>query len=183
MKISELTAVIVFALLVVVAVLGRLLRGTPRVQSGASAYTSTAGLLTPAERSFFGVLNQALCSQYHIFAKVRLADLVRPVPSPSRSGWQTAFNRIAAKHVDFVLCDSKDLSVACVIELDDKSHDRFERGFRDNLVDSALADAGIPVLRIAARRSYSPGQIQEQVQTLLNSRGKPQPQPSEQKMI
>jgi hypothetical protein len=133
------------------------------------AYEAIPALLTPAERSFFGVLQQALASDYQIFAKVRLADIVRPVRSPSRSGWQSAFNRITGKHVDFVLCDSARLGIVAVVELDDSTHDRFERGIRDSLVDTALADARIPVLRVSARQAYSPAQIREQVQSLFRS--------------
>ena len=127
------------------------------------AYEAIPNLLTAAERSFFGVLQQAVATEYQIFAKVRLADIVRPVRNPSRSGWQMAFNRITGKHVDFVLCDSARLSVVAIVELDDSSHGRLERGVRDSLVDSALADAAIPVLRISARQTYSPAQIREQV--------------------
>jgi hypothetical protein len=139
---------------------------TLQSQSGVS-YEAAPALLSPAERSFFGVLQQAMSSDYLIFAKVRLADIVRPVQSPSRSGWQSAFNRITGKHVDFVLCDSLHLEVLAVIELDDKTHQRFERGTRDGLVNSALADAGIPVLRIPARQTYSPSHIREQVLALF----------------
>lgn len=153
-------------LLVVAASLVRLLG---RQQSVAGAYAAVPALLTPAERSFFGVLQQAVGSDYQIFAKVRLADIVRPVRNPSRSGWQSAFNRITDKHVDFVLCDSSRLGVVAVIELDDRTHETFERGIRDGLVDSALADARIPVLRVSARHSYSPAQIREQVESLFRS--------------
>src|SRR5438046_32622 len=85
-------------------------------------------LLTEAERSFFGVLDQALAGEYRLFAKVRLADVVRPVQGPSRSGRPAAFNSISAKHVDFVLCDPSSLRVVGVVELDDKSHRRLDRG-------------------------------------------------------
>lgn len=159
-------------ILVLLVVFGALLRPSDRAakaQSSTAAYEAVPALLTPAERSFFGVLQQALASDYQVFAKVRLADIVRPVRNPSRSGWQSAFNRITGKHVDFVLCDSERLGVVGVIELDDRTHDRFERGLRDNLVDSALADAGIPVLRVSARQSYSPAQIREQVESLFRS--------------
>lgn len=158
--------------LVVLAFAGALVRRLDRqstVQTAARAYEAIPALLTPAERSFFGVLQQALASDYQIFAKVRLADIVRPIRSPSRSGWQSALNRITGKHVDFVLCDPSSLGVVAVIELDDWTHERFERGVRDGLVDAALADARIPVLRVAARQSYSPVQIREQVQGLFRS--------------
>jgi Protein of unknown function (DUF2726) len=141
-------------------------------QTGAPAYEAIPNLLTAAERSFFGVLQQAVSAEYQIFAKVRLADIVRPIRNPSRSSWQTAFNRITGKHVDFVLCDPSRLSIVAVVELDDSSHERLERGVRDNLVDSALADAAIPVLRVSARQSYSPVQIREQIKNVISAPNK-----------
>ena len=166
-----LIALGVLAVLTIVALLFRLFGRNQKAQNTSGTYEAVSEFLTPAERSFFGVLEQAVASDYRIFAKVRLADIVRPVRNPSRSGWQSAFNRISAKHVDFVLCDSLCLGVMAVIELDDRSHERFERGIRDSLVDSALASARIPILRIPASRSYSPVQIREQVEILLRSGG------------
>jgi hypothetical protein len=166
---SLIVALVALVLLAVAAALIQLLGRQQTAQFVAGAYEAVPALLTPAERSFFGVLQQAVASDYQIFAKVRLADIVRPVRNPSRSGWQSAFNRIASKHVDFVLCDSSRLGVVAVIELDDRTHERFERGVRDGLVDSTLADARIPVLRVSARQSYSPTQIREQVQRLFRS--------------
>ena len=161
--------VVLLVLLMVAASLIRLLGRQKTTKSVAGTYEAIPALLTPAERSFFGVLQQALGSDHQIFAKVRLADIVRPIHNPSRSGRQIAFNRITGKHVDFVLCDSSRLSVVGVVELDDRTHERFERGVRDSLVDSALADAGIPVLRVSARQSYSPTQIREQVENLFRT--------------
>ena len=163
-----LVAVIFLAALAIVAAFLRRFAGGSRTDGG-RAYEAASALLSPAERSFFGVLHQAVGSDYHVFTKVRLADIVRPVRGASRSGWQSAFNRITGKHVDFVLCDAERLRVVGVIELDDSTHDRFERGVRDGLVDSALADAGIPVLRVPARQAYSPAQIREQVESLFRS--------------
>jgi hypothetical protein len=132
-----------------------------------SRYEVVTDFLSAAERSFFGVLQQAVSSDFIIFAKVRLADIVRPVKNPSRSEWQSAFNRICGKHVDFVLCDPALLTVVLAIELDDRSHGSLESGFRDNLVDSALADSGIPILRVPARHSYAPLQLREKINAVL----------------
>jgi hypothetical protein len=163
-------ALILLAVVVIAAVLLRLFGRLPSLKIVPGVYEAIPALLSPAERSFFGVLQQALGSNYHIFAKVRLADIVRPLRNPSRSGWQSAFNRISGKHVDFVLCDSARLNVVAIVELDDRTHQRFERGVRDGLVDSALTDAGIPILRVSAKESYLPNQIREQVETLFRSR-------------
>jgi|SRR6266850_4720466 len=163
-----LVAATLVGLLVVAAIAARLigLVDFPILKSpdqSLPAYEAIPALLTPAERSFFGALRQAVGDDYHIFAKVRLADIIRPVQGPSRSGWQAALNRIVGKHVDFVLCDVACLKVVGVIELDDKTHRRFERGLRDAAVDAALANACIPIVRIPARASYSPAQLREQV--------------------
>jgi hypothetical protein len=148
---------------VVLAITSKRPSQAERTLSAVKTYEAVPALLTPAERSFYGVLQTAVASDYQIFAKVRLADIVRPIRNPSRSGWQSAFNRTTGKHVDFVLCNSASLGIVGVIELDDKTHRRFERGIRDSFVDSALADADIPVMRVAARQSYSPAQIREEV--------------------
>jgi very-short-patch-repair endonuclease len=125
-------------------------------------------LLTPAERSFFGVLDQAVSSDFRIFAKVRLADLVRPAASGNRSEWQRAFNRISSKHVDFVLCDLRSLSVLGVVEIDDQSHKDAGRRGRDAFVDEALGAAGIPVVRFEAKRSYHAASLRQAVQALVS---------------
>ena len=164
-------ACLVLGVFAVISALMRLLSGAPKT-SVSQAYEAVPALLTPAERSFFGALQRSVGSSYQIFAKVRLADVVRPVRSPSRSGWQSAFNRISSKHVDFVLCDLERLDVVAVIELDDRTHARFEREFRDSLVDSAVADAGIPILHVPARQTYSPLELRERLQGLLHTHKK-----------
>jgi len=126
-------------------------------------FRATKTFLSPAERSFFGVLHQAVGTDYHIFAKVRLADIVMPESNGSRSAWQSAFNRIALKHVDFLLCDRAELSAIAAIELDDKTHSSLAAGIRDDLVDAALRDAQIPVLRLVARHAYSPSELRSTI--------------------
>ena len=45
-------------------------------------------LFSPAERSFLGVLNQAVGKSAQIFGKVRVADIITPKKGMSRSNWQ-----------------------------------------------------------------------------------------------
>ena len=54
-----------------------------------------------------------------------------------------------AKHVDFVLCDTK-LVARYIIELDDNSHNAPDRAERDQFVDSVLQAVGYRVLRLNA---------------------------------
>lgn len=112
-------------------------------------------LFTPAERSFLGVLEQAIDKQYRVFGKVRLGDLVKPAKGLTKSKRATALNKINQKHLDFVICSATDLAVVGVVELDDQSHCRENRAERDVFVDQALACAKIPVARFSAKQAYA----------------------------
>lgn len=129
------------------------------------SYKREPALFSPAERSFLGVLDQVLGSEYRVFGKVRIADLIKP---DNGAGRQAALNRIIARHVDFVVCDPGNLSVIGVVELDDKSHDRDSRRRRDALVDGAFGSAGIPIARFPARMGYNLAEIRDSVQRTFN---------------
>jgi very-short-patch-repair endonuclease len=118
-------------------------------------YQKEHALFTPAERAFFEVLEPTLGNQFRVLGKVRLADVIRVKPGLSGSARQQAFNRIQSKHLDFVVCDPKDLSVQFVVELDDSSHQQSRRQDRDEFLDKALAAAGVPVFHFAVKRTYS----------------------------
>jgi hypothetical protein len=83
----------------------------------------------------------------HLLAKVRLLDLVEP--KKDCENYKGAFWKIQAKHVDFVVCDSK-LVARTIIELDDSSHKQQARQERDDFVDKALRSSGYRVIHIEA---------------------------------
>jgi hypothetical protein len=119
-------------------------------------------LFTAAERSFLGVLDQATAGQQlRVLGKIRLFDLLKVRAGAPASEQRSAMNRVIQKHVDFVLCSPADLHVVAVIELDDASHDTPKARARDELVDRALAAAGIPIHRFSARRAYSVQEIRQ----------------------
>ena len=130
-------------------------------------------LFTPAERSFLGVLEQALDSQHRIFGKVRLGDIVKPAKGLTPSKRTTALNRINQKHVDFIICSSTDLALLGVIELDDQSHGREDRANRDDFVDQTLASAKIPVVHFSAKKGYTLLDIRANLTKLLGNESAP----------
>lgn len=134
-----------------------------------SSFSSRQTLFSKAERSFYGVLQSQLGGKFVVFAKVRLADLVRP-DGPQGSSWWTAFNQVSGKHIDFVVCHLDTLDFVCCVELDDASHSKQDRRERDAFVDRCLGTAGIPVLRIPAARSYSANQIYEKILLTIGAR-------------
>lgn len=130
--------------------------------------------MNKAERSFYGVLVQEASSDYLVFPKVRIADVLNPVKGMGKSGRQSAFNAISSKHFDFLLCDPSDCSVRLAVELDDASHDAERSRKRDRLVNQACESAGLPLLRVKAARSYAAPDIRNRIEALLSP-----PAPSE----
>lgn len=127
-------------------------------------YDAHKNLMSIAELSFFHALNKAVGDEYLIFAKVRIADVLKPKKNLyHRSEWQRAFNLISSKHFDFVLCDPKSLAIIKVVELNDSSHQKPERIRRDNLVYTACISADLSILMIDAKRSYSIDSLRAQV--------------------
>jgi len=109
--------------------------------------------LSVAEIEFLKFLDSFVAGRARIFSKVRIADVLTPVMSWGSSRWYLAFNRISAKHLDFVLVD-KNYKVIAVIELDDSSHSRPDRKSRDSFVDSIFASVSLPVFHVPVRRNY-----------------------------
>lgn len=150
------------------AAIFRLLSGsTQPVAEPELPYRRRDYLLTKAERSFYGVLQQIASEDWQIFAMVRLADLLYlPRGTERRQSYQ---NRIQSKHIDFVLCRSTDVRPILAIELDDSSHARRDRSERDRFVDQALQAAGLPLLRVRAQRTYDPRQLLQSIREALES--------------
>lgn len=154
-------------LIIVVIVILALAKG----KGGSREYTYQRSkyLLSKAERSFYGVLVQAIGSSGVVFSKVRVADLIAPTKGLRRSDWQRAFNAISAKHFDFIVCKPTDLAIKLAVELDDSSHGSSREQKRDDLLNGACQSAGLPLLRIKAAKSYSVAEVQRLVEGAISS--------------
>jgi len=169
------SVILIAVVLIVLALLFVGLKNRLPAPSSASTpelkYESCGELFTPAERSFYGVLRQALDDSFIVFGKVRLGDVVQPVKGLGRSQSQTARNKINRKHLDFVICRADDLSLVAGVELDDNSHQRKDRGERDVFVEEAMKSAGIPLVRFAAKKGYELAEVKTRLteSVLLNT--------------
>ena len=85
------------------------------------------GLLLQGETAFYRALLAAVSDHYVIALKVRVADVLKVAGSSQGKGQTAAFNRIAMKLFDFVVCDPLTLAFAGAVELDDRSHQRRDR--------------------------------------------------------
>lgn len=148
-------AVLLFCALIVVSVLRKRARRT------AGAYELLPGILSQGEMAFYRALLVAVAEGYVIVPKVRVADVLKVAGSVQRKRQTAAFNRIAMKHFDFVLCDPRTLAFVCAIELDDKSHSRSNRAARDDFLNEAAASAKLLLHRFRAKANYVVDEIRD----------------------
>lgn len=127
--------------------------------------------LTRAEHECYDALVEAVGTEYRIFAQVHLPTLVDH--TVRGQDWRAALAHINRKSVDFVLCDRAYLSPKLAIELDDKSHERPDRQERDREVERILREAGVPLLRLENRGSFSPSELTQKIKETLNSKPAP----------
>lgn len=138
---------IAIALLLIIAALWRGHRRYP--------YQAAPSLFSAAELRFLQVLEKSITRKHKVYAKVRIADIVQVRSGLSGSRFFSAFNAIACKHVDYVICERATGEIAAVIELDDRSHDRPERQNRDAFVDAVMHASGLPILHIPVQKRYN----------------------------
>jgi hypothetical protein len=118
-------------------------------------FASKPALLSSAEISLWRELSQAVGKQQIVFGKVRLADVVRVRPDLEKSAACMAADEIAAISLDFIICRQSNLAIVAGVKLtntDDRS-----RVTADEIATSegALSAAGVPLLRLAADKTYS----------------------------
>lgn len=82
-----------------------------------------------------------------VFTKMRLADLLYiPKGTENEKAW---FNRIKAKHIDFIFVDSN-YKIRLLVEIDDQTHNHADRQARDEEVDEIFRQQGLEVLHLRA---------------------------------
>lgn len=150
---------LVWLILVVVVAVVLAARLKPQGVKG-FPYKKNPVLFSPAERSFLGVLEQAVGDQYRVFGKVRVADVANVKSMSDCRTWQRAFNKISAKHFDFVICASDNLEIVAAVELDDKSHGKRQRQDRDKFLAGLCEAISLPLVRVPAQRAYSLADLQ-----------------------
>lgn len=121
-------------------------------------------LLTQTESAFFQVLCNACQNQgFYILVKTGLWALARHDEKD-----KNAFNMIAKKQLDFIICDQKTLTPLLVVELDDHYHNQYIRQVKDADKDFVLKKIGIPVLRIVVSEAYNVEELKQLIESKRN---------------
>lgn len=123
-------------------------------------------ILSEAEQSFYLVMSNYI-TDAAIFPKVGLKEFLY-IPGQKNKEYMSHWARISQKHVDFLICDKKTMYIYCVVELDDKSHERQSRVERDKFIDDAMEQAGIPIVHIRCKSGYEKNDFQSILSIIEN---------------
>ncbi|MGB9692179.1 MAG: DUF2726 domain-containing protein [Candidatus Sumerlaeaceae bacterium] len=129
-------------------------------------YCVTDSFLSDGELEFIYLLEKVLPQELAVVPKVRLADIF--FVKTQRDHYKY-FNKIAMKHVDFLIVRRPRWHPVFAVELDDSSHSRESRERRDLFVDNVFGSAGLPLLRIKLKKAYNQAQLRELLAPYLGS--------------
>lgn len=147
------TLLILFAAICIIIFSAKVIFGKqPRKKQEADNYHRVR-LLTRTEFRFYQELIAVLPDSVVVLLKVRLADLI--MPKKRIANWRAAFGKVCAKHIDFAIIDRQSARVICLIELDDKSHNRPDRIERDIFVNNICAHSNYDLIHIIVNKSYT----------------------------
>ena len=161
----------IFVILVVLAVLFKAVTKFNKPRKGNHGYRKRGELFSAAEEKFLISLDEAVSDKYRVFGKVRVADVITPEKGLDRSNWQVAFNKISAKHFDYILCSKDDLKIVAAVELDDKSHLSKKVKLRDAFLESACESANLKLIRFPAKTIYDTRTINERIEAKISISG------------
>jgi len=134
------------------------------LRDGPLPYERRGVLLSPAEINFLRSLQLAAREDWLIFSMVRLADIIKVRPKTRK--FQSWNSRIQGKHLDFVLCDPETLDVKLAIELEDGTA-IVDGGRRDRFVNTALAAAAVPLLRVKVQEKYETAVLRRDLEDVM----------------
>lgn len=156
-------AIVLMMLLIIVAV-GAMKLHEPGL---AFPFKKKNSLFTPVERTFLGLIEEAVGNEYRIMCRVKMSDILAVRQNADKKTSKNAVSRAGSKHLDFVLCSKVDMSPVIAIDLVHNSGKDGYKSQRDFFVSGALDSAHIPHVRIKVRSGYKAQDIRECIQTKL----------------
>lgn len=119
-------------------------------------------LMTPMELRTIVYIERAVPDS-RVHAQVSMGALLKPRPGLDKSTWWKTFYKFCSKRVDFVVQNANTGAVMFIVELDDRTHDRFYDRQRDKL----LKRAGYVTVRLPANRRPTEQSVKNQIQKHL----------------
>lgn len=136
--------------------------GQNREMDNGDRYTLKKSLLTDTEKEFLRILKEVVGDSFYIESQVPLSGIIKPVDSRGNFTNYRDFNQIRAKSIDFVLYD-KEYQAHLAIELDDRSHLRWDRIKRDQFLDNVMKSVGLRIIHVPVSYKYDIAGLRSQI--------------------
>lgn len=136
---------------------------------GVGDYKPRASIMTPTEIKYYEDLCDALDRaglEVSVWPQVNVSAIIEAKSENSKEKAR-AFNRICRKSVDYVIANKETQETIVCIELDDYTHNWNSRMERDDFINAAFDDVGIPLFRIKVERHYDFYEIVSTVKRML----------------
>ncbi|HEY0221026.1 MAG TPA: DUF2726 domain-containing protein [Candidatus Paceibacterota bacterium] len=134
------------------------------VTKNTSLYKKKTSVMSRSESAFFFELQKQLPTDYHIFPKMRVADVL---DIPNGHDYYRMRNKALPKHIDFLICD-KYFKPLVAIEVNGFSHNSFKQQEIDRVKQEMFKDSGLSLETINVGSSFVES-ISKIKQTLLHA--------------
>ena len=130
-------------------------------------FVKRQALCTQKERKFLGCLVMAVGSDYLIFSKVRLADLVKINKGLKEKDKVRVYEKVSKDHVDFVLCHKHNTEIVCVIDLYDLAGETKVMKKRALYLDKLFKTIDVPFVRFPIMEKYPIRVVKESINRVI----------------
>jgi len=131
-------------------------------------HTLSSSIMTKDEVEFYHSLINAAGGDYAVMSNIKLADIINV--KKSLFNVISHVERINSKHVDYLLCDKKDLKPVLAVELDKKRHQREDSIAHDTFVDDIFNSIGLPILHYPVKLDYSDSDLRMKIFDAINTK-------------
>jgi hypothetical protein len=160
-NLSEVSMELIIVLLVLLAIMAAFVVNRFVHHGNPFPFHKKTQLFTHVERSFLQLLERAVGGKYKIINRVKLADILELKENADSKTRRTAMLKMNAKYLDYVLCNTDDMSIVAVIDLVNNANREGHKATPDWFVSGALEASGIPYIRMKIKAGYTVADIQQ----------------------
>lgn len=137
-------------------------------KEGSSAdYEKLGSVLSPAERTFLGIMAPLLPQGVGVLVKVRLAEVFVPRRGLEAPRRRAAGDRMRGETVDFLLVRAEDFSPLAGMAFQEEVRRGESKAARSYFVENTFVRNGLPYLTVAAQETYDADDLRDRLASLL----------------
>lgn len=126
-----------------------------------NVYRKRNSLLTVVEKNYYRFISNAIKdTEYIVLPQINLATIIEKISQ--------GYNNELFRNIDFGIFDKSTLEPLCMIEINDTSHDKYNRMERDQKVKNILSMCNLPLLTLHTTCRYTNLQFMQMLSYKIN---------------